>query len=527
MVPLPPGQPVPTSLAWRTLFVLGVGAILGGLSMQAHLLDAADLAGALGLSADEASWIGTAGAAAEGAAVLAAAPLVAGFGVRRVAVGAAITTGALAAAGLARPDWLVAIRFAQGFACGLLPVVMMNWALRAFPPARRGLPLTLFAFASSFPTAVAALGTGLGTLHLGGQAVYAADLAWTPLVALAAYWLAPSEPVLLERFEANDWAGYAVLAAGVMLILVVLTQGERRFWLETPWMAPLLAAALVFLALATARLLAAGHPYLDLALLDRPTFAIGIAEALSLRFALLFASFAVPQALARFAGLRPEQTGETIVWLAAGQILGFPLCWAWNERRDGRWALALGLAAFALASLWASLIDSSWAGEQFRGPLIVAGFGQGFFLTSVLRFATDGIPPPSGATASGLFNLIRVLGTSGATAAVAYLLRIRENGHSARLVEGLTSANETGTARLDQLTQTYAAVTPDSGLASGQALAALAQTTTQQAYALAFGDVFLWIAGLLAVFALLVPALPRLPASVEAAALSSVPRTPE
>ena len=508
-----PGKPVPPTIAWITFAVLGVAAVIGGLSMQAHLLDAADLAGRLSLSTDDASWIGTAGVAAEGAAVLAASPLVAGFGARRVVVAGALATGGLALLGQLAPSVLVPIRFAQGFACGLLPVVMMSWGLRAFPSARRGLPLTLFAFASSFPTALAALGTGTAILHWGGTAIFIADLLWTPLVALAAYGLIAREPVQLGRFEANDWLGFAVLTTGVMLLMVYLTQGERRFWLETPWMAPLLAAAALLLTLAVARLLVAAHPYLDLSLLDQPTFAIGMAEALSLRFAVLMASFAVPQALVRLQGLRPEQSGETILWLAAGQVFGFPLAWAWLERRDGRWSLAFGLLAFAVASAWASLVDPAWQGEQFQGPLALAGFGQGFFLTSVLRFATFDIPSSSGATAAGLFNLTRVLGTNGATAAVAYVLRIRENGHSAQIVEGLTSANATVQGRLEDLTRTYAAITPDAALASGQATGALAQAAGVQAYALAFGDVFLTIAAILAAFALLVPVLPRLHAA--------------
>jgi len=507
------GKPVPPAVAWITLGGCGLAAVLAGLSLQAHVLAANDLGGSLGLSADEASWILTAGVAAEGAAVLIAAPLTASLGVRRVIAGAAVATGGLACLAQFLPAALTVIRFAQAFACALLPVVMMVWAMRAFPPGRRGLPLMLFAFASSFPSAIAALAAGSATAHWGGAGLFIADLIWAPAVALLAMALLPREPLQLQRLAALDWWGYAVLAAGIMLILVALNQGERRFWMESHWMAPVVAAGTALLALAVARLLTASNPYLDLSLLRQPTFAIGMAEALCLRFGVLMAGFAVPQALARLQGFRVEQAGEAVVWLAVGQIIGFPLAYHWLERLDGRCSMAAGLAIFAAAALWASLINPFWQVEQFAGPMILAGVGQGLFLTSIMTFATWNVAPAGGATAAGLFNLTRVLGTAGATAALSYGLRIRENEHSSRIVEGLTTANEAALARLDDAARTLAAITPDAGAAQGLATAALARSATAQAFTLAFADVFLVIACILAGFALLVPLLPRIGAA--------------
>jgi DHA2 family multidrug resistance protein len=346
-----PGQPVPTEIAWRTMAVSGAAAVLGGLSLQAHVLSGNDLGGALGVSADDASWVIAAGVVAEGFAVLVASILVSAFGVRLVIFTGAVTTGLLAAAWLAAgPIGMAArvpLRFAEGFACGLLPVVMMVWSMRGFPPERRVLPLVLFAFASSFPSAFAASATGFATLHWGGCGIFVADLFWPWPLALAAFWFCPREPMQFSRLRDADWVGYAILSTGVGLLLLFLNQGERRFWLETAWMAPLVTAAIVLLALAVAYLLVAKKPLLDLSLLLRSTFAIAMVEALSLRFGLLMASFAVPQALARLAGFRLEQSGEAVLWLAVGQLVGFPLAWAWLTCHDSRWTLGAALGVFS------------------------------------------------------------------------------------------------------------------------------------------------------------------------------------
>ena len=380
----------------------------------------------------------------------------------------------------------------------------------------------LFAFCSSFPSALAPLVAGIATDHFGGTGVFMLDLVWPLAICLIALLTLPHEEAAPERLVGLDWFGFLLLASGVASLLTVLTQGERRFWLETQWTAPLLASSIILLALGVARLLTAKTPYFDLTLLTKTTFAIGMAEALSLRFALLMASFAVPQALARLQGFRAEQAGETIIWLAAGQLIGFPLAWLWLDKRDGRWALGLGLASFAGAAMLSSLVTPAWSGEQFNAAMVLAGFGQGFFLTSVVTFATYDIPPPAGATAAGLFNLTRVIGTAGATAAVGYFLRIRENYHSARLVEAVTNRNDAANLRLDDLTRTYAAITPDAGAAQGAALSALAKEATGQAFTLAFSDVFLAIAAILVIFTLLLPILPRLPVKALPAELKAV-----
>lgn len=492
--------------------------MVGGLSMQGHLLSGADLGGALGVSADEASWVTTAGAAAEGAAVLLAAPFVQAFGFRRVLAFASLGTWVFAWAGFRLTSSLplmIGVRALEGFCCAALPVVMMVWSMRAFPPPWRGAPLAVFALASSLPSAVAAFVVGESTTHLGGGALFGFDLVWAPLVAALALVTLPAEPLNVKSLARLDWLGFALLAGGVILLLIVLNQGERRFWLETAWMRPLIGGALALLALALAWLLSVKMPLLDFGLLLRPTFAIGMAEALSLRFGLLMASFAVPQALARLQGFRPEQAALALVWLAAGQLVGFTLGYFWLERADGRWSLGAGLAIFGAAALLSAQIDPSWSVPQFRTPLILAGLGQGLFLTGVMRYATWSLPPQAGATAAGLFNLTRVLGTSSASAAVAYFLRIRENFHSAVLVGAISDANDAALSRLDQWNATYSSITPDLGMAQGAAIAALAQAESGQAFTLAFADVFLGIAAILLLFACLVVCLPRVPAFAE------------
>ena len=226
-----PLSPVPRRVAWFGLLATGLGAFAASLSAQGQAMAGADLGGGFGLSADEASWIQTAGAMAEVAAVLIAAPLFAAIGGRRLTAGAAFATGLLALLLTIAPAATgPLLRAAHGFTTGMFAVAMMVWAMRTFPPQMRGLPLMLFAFASSAPTALAPSLAGWLTAHLGGRGVFFFDVVWALPVAGLAWACLPREPLAWRRLLGVDWLGYILLTCGGMALVAVLTQGERRSW---------------------------------------------------------------------------------------------------------------------------------------------------------------------------------------------------------------------------------------------------------------------------------------------------------
>ncbi len=121
--PVAPVPEPPIMTAWLGLLGSGLAALAGGQSGQAYGLARGDLGGALGLSANQASWIVTVGNMAEGAAVLIAAPLTAAFGVRRVVSAAALAGGACAFAALqtSSPTLVRVARALGGFASACCP----------------------------------------------------------------------------------------------------------------------------------------------------------------------------------------------------------------------------------------------------------------------------------------------------------------------------------------------------------------------------------------------------------------------
>jgi hypothetical protein len=43
------------------------------------------------------------------------------------------------------------------------------------------------------------------------------------------------DPIRLEAFKLFDWVGYLLISAGLSLIVMALSEGERHFWFEAWW----------------------------------------------------------------------------------------------------------------------------------------------------------------------------------------------------------------------------------------------------------------------------------------------------
>ncbi|MDJ0514511.1 MAG: hypothetical protein QNJ62_13800, partial [Methyloceanibacter sp.] len=302
----------------------------------------------------------------------------------------------------------------------------------------------------------------------------------------------------------------ALLVSGLSFLLVFLTQGNRRFWFENDMITFAFFAGLALTSLAAASLLRSKSPLVDLKLLAIPTFGIAILLAVFLRFGLMVSAFVVPQYLTRLSGYRVEQITDAMMIMVPGHLIAFPLAYIIATRLDARITLSLGLWLFALSAWLNASLTPDWGAEQFGPALFVLAFGQAFFVLSVLYYATYGLGPPAGPTASTLFNLTRVIGQAVGTATMATLVTEREKFHSNRIVEHLNSLGDQSMERLRNLSVPFSSMEVDSSLVQLQAVQTLAVSAASQAFTIAFEDAFQLIALLLVIGGILAWLMPRI-----------------
>ncbi|QPP07480.1 MFS transporter [Streptomyces bathyalis] len=332
------------------------------------------------------------------------------------------TVSSLACGLAVSPSMLVAARTVQGLGAALLVPQVLSLLQITFEGEKRRRALSLYGM-------VLAIGVAAGQV-LGGLLV-GADLfgmEWRPVflvnvpVGLAVLaWSAgrlPQGPASGER--RLDLPGAAVLAGGVLMLVVPLTFGAGAGW---PWWCwPSLAAgalALMLFGMYEARLARTGRePLIDPALLSPPEVRaglVGIFTMMSCFGGLLFTTALHLQTVLLYSPLR---SGLTFAAYSAGFATA-SLTWsrlpsAWHPRVPG--------ASFAAMALATGLLSLAVAGQgwpwQATALLVMAGAGHGAGFGALMQRTAGSVRTEHAADVSGVVaTVIQLSIVSGIAAA--------------------------------------------------------------------------------------------------------------
>ena len=151
---------------------------------------------------------------------------------------------------------------------------------------------------------------------------------------------------------------------------------------------------------------------------------------------------------------------------------------------------------FALTSYWFSTFDSAASFGTLVVPRFVMGLAIPCFFIPLNQIYLSGLPASEIASASGLSNFFRTLGSSVSTAVMVTLWQHRAIAHHANLTEYVNPA-QTGAAQyIQQLSHM--------GLGAPQRLGYIDQIISREGYTLAVNDIFYACAIL---FVMLLPVL--------------------
>jgi DHA2 family multidrug resistance protein len=498
------------------LGLAALGALIGGLFPISVIFSLGDIGGGLSASADDTAWMVTIYNVGQllGQPLLMIAAGAFGRGVAMRTLGVGFTLSSLAVAMAPDLGWAIGARLVQGVFGGALPTFMMLLVMTSPLPGRARVGgLAVFSIAASAGLGLAAP-VAAWLLDLGSwRALFWGQALIGLFYAALAFLVLSGERGDPRRLRIADWGGFGLLSLALGLLLVAVSEGERRFWFETWWVTAALACGTLALILAIRLIPRAVAPLLRLDLSARPTLSWALVFQLLFRFGLMFGIVVTPQYLVRLQGYRVEQLALVLLPLALATVLVGPAAWWTACRFDPRWSLSLGLASFAAAAWRGVYLSPDWAAPELFWPLTLIGAGQAFVGVAMLRFATFEVHPPTqGPTVGILFNYARVIGLAAGVAAASHTLVEREKFHSARLVESLDALDPAVVQRLGAHADAFANWTTDPAAARGAGVAGLARATANQAFAQGYSDTFAVIAACLLLAAILVWALPRLPA---------------
>src|ERR1700726_36332 len=287
-----------------------------------------------------------------------------------------------------------------------------------------------------------------------------------------------------------DYVGIILIAVGFACLEVVLDRGERDDWLESHFIAAFLAIAVVAITLAIWWEWRHEDPVVELTLLRERNFAIANVYYFLFAFGLFGSTVLIPEMLQTLFGYTATDAGLVLGPGAAVITLLAPFVVRIVPRIGAKRLLAASFTIAALSFFYYSWMTTGTDYFHFALARCFQGFGYAFMFVPVSQLAYSYLPKNKNNKGSSLPNLCRNWGGSFGIAFVTTMLQRRTQYHLSVLVSNLTSAD--GTVRefvqtSSHILVTRGASTPD---AIHQAYGLVGNVMTQQATMLAFMDCF-------------------------------------
>jgi DHA2 family multidrug resistance protein len=289
----------------------------------------------------------------------------------------------------------------------------------------------------------------------------------------------------------GDWLGIATMAIGLAALQTALEEGNKDDWFGSPFIVRLAVIAAIALPLFVVIELKSSKPLLNLRLLARRNFGLGIASNFLLGFALYGSVFILPLYLARIQGYNSEQIGEVLAWTGIPQLVLIPLVPRLMKRFDARLVIGVGFALFAGSNFMNIFMSADTAADQLFWPNIVRAIGQALVLTPLSAVTTSGIEKENAGSASALFNMVRNLGGAIGIAALQTFQQKREQFHSNILSNSVSLFEEATRRRIAELTDYFMNHGADQATAAHKAIVAIGTKIRFEANIMAFSDTFL------------------------------------
>ena len=470
-----------------TALALALGTFMQVLDSTIANVSLPTIAGNLGTSTDQGTWVITSFAVANGISVPLTGWLMQRYGVVRVFVVSVLAfTAASFMCGIA---WslpvLIFFRILQGGVSG--PMIPGSQALliSIFPPQSRGTALGIW----SITTLVAPI---LGPI-LGGYISDNFHWGWiflinVPVGLVTAFlcWSNLSKRETPTRQLPIDLVGLGLLIVWVGSLQIMLDTGKDADWFSSSTIViEAIIAAIGFVAFVIWEL-TEKHPVVDLTLFRYRNFTLGVL-ALSLGYAVFFANgLLLPLWLqtniaytATWAGLVAAPSGVVAVLLT-------PIAARFMSRVDARIMATIAFVAFAISYFMRVGYTNDAGFWNFVMPLLVQGVAMSTFFVSLITITLDGIAPERIPSASGISNFARITAGGFAASLVTTLWDRREALHQSRLADSTTIYNPAMQQAVDHI--------HSFGLTDPQAYALLARNLLSQAYLLSSLDLF-WASG--------------------------------
>lgn len=480
--------------AWLAVAAGSLGALMATLDISIVNSALPTIQGEIGASGTEGTWIATSYLVAEIIIIPLSAWLERMLGLRTLLlVACGLFTCFSVLCGVSTTLTMMIIgRAGQGITGGaLIPTAMTIIATR-LPPSQQPIGTAMFGVTVILGPVIGPLVGGWLTETLSWHYAFFINVpVCALLVVLLLVGLPYKAPDWAELRQA-DWLGIAGMALGLGGLTVVLEEGQREQWFESPVIWQLSGVTLFGFALLAAGQAFARRPVIRLKLLlDRQFGSVAI-MAVVLGLVLYGTSYVIPQFVTLIADYNAFQAGKVLVLMGIPSLMLMPFTPLMMRYLDIRAAVGFGLAIMAFSCWIETGLSLESTGSDFTESQLLRGVGTIFVMMFLNQAAIRSVPVQYAGDAAGLFNAARNIGGSVGLALLATIQDQRTYFHARRIEESV-QANNVGV-------QDYIAGLSQSLGSTEAAMLSFAGMVQKEALVMTYNDIF-WLlsVGILAV----------------------------
>ena len=422
------------------------------------------IAGSLGASQDEATWVLTSYLVSNAVILPASAYLTTFIGRKKFYMICVVLFGISSMlCGLAPSlPILIFCRVLQGAGGGGLAPSEQAILADTFTPKQRGQAFALYGLAVVCAPAIGPT--------LGGWITDNYDWRWiffinVPIALLSLYLtnrLVEDPPHIKKEVAESakrglnlDFFGFGLLASGFGSLEFILDKGQEDDWFGSRiivFFTILCVCSLITLIFWELYQLKMKHrPILNLTLFKRKTFAIPFLLMFVLGFSLYGTTVLIPQMVQTLFGYTAELAGLVISPGGVCIMLMMPVVGFLVGRTDPRYLICFGffILSTSLVLMHGLSLNSSFT--QIMWLRVYQASGLAFLFIPINTITYTGVPREQNNDVSGLTNLARNIGGSVGTAFVATMLSRGSQRHEALMIRNLTPSTGNFDRRIGQL----------------------------------------------------------------------------
>ena len=394
-----------------TLFILIIGMFMSLLDANVVNVAIPAIQKEFGVPTRDLEWIVTAYTLSLGVVVPASSWLGDKFGLTRVYLASLVAFCLCSALCGISPNLpvMVAFRILQAIPGGVLPVVTLTMIRRIVPNKSFGAAMGVYGMGVIFAPAVGPTLGGYLVEYHNWRLIFFINVPIGIIGAIFAFLALPKIPP--SRIGRFDFLGFFMISTTLFSILLALSEGQDWGWRSYPILILLFLAADT-LALFVIIELSVEHPLLDLVIFRYRQFSISLILVLIGYLTFFAVSFYLPQFLEQGQGISPLNAGLTLLPEAIAMASLMPLSGQVYDKIGARLPAVVGLSTVAIGAYLLAGLQATTTQPVIIVCTWLIGIGSGISLMSVMAGGIAALPPEHVSHGSVANNVMQRVGVA-------------------------------------------------------------------------------------------------------------------